>query len=175
MITGFDQLVERASDTGPLRVAVILPYTEASLRCIVQANLHGMAQCTLVGDVTAIRTLGSEKGITGISPAALEVLMAHDWPGNVRELINAVEFAFVTCPGGEILPSHLPPSLAGAAAPCAAPEGLAAGENPAEAAMRAEIAAALRETNGHKAQAAARLGVSRVTLWKRMKKLGMEP
>ena len=63
MITRFEQLVERASDVGPLRVAVILPHTEASLRCIVQANLHGMAQCTLVGDVTAIRTLGSEKGI----------------------------------------------------------------------------------------------------------------
>jgi len=99
--------------------------------------------------------------------------MAHDWPGNVRELINAVEFAFVTCPGGEILPHHLPPSLKGESAPCPAPAGAAAGGDPAAPAMRTEIAAALRQTNGHKAQAAALLGISRVTLWKRMKKFGM--
>ena len=38
MTSRFEQLVERASDAGPLRVAVLLPHTEASLRCIVQAH-----------------------------------------------------------------------------------------------------------------------------------------
>jgi PAS domain S-box-containing protein len=117
--------------------------------------------------------LGSERGITGISSAALEALMAHSWPGNVRELINAIEYAFVTCPGGEILPQHLPPSIVGEQPVCPAPFGLAGGGDPAKEAMRAEIAAALEATGGHKAQAAASLGISRVTLWKRMKKLGM--
>ncbi|MCB2228086.1 MAG: sigma 54-interacting transcriptional regulator [Desulfarculaceae bacterium] len=116
--------------------------------------------------------LGSERGITGISPAALEALMAHDWPGNVRELINAIEYAFVTCPGGEILPMHLPPSVLGDRPACG-PSAPGPTQDPLEAAQRAEIEAALRATGGHKAQAAASLGISRVTLWKRMKKLGM--
>ena len=117
--------------------------------------------------------LGSEKGISGISSAALEVLMAHSWPGNVRELINAVEYAFVTCPGGEILPAHLPPSIVGEQALCAPPLPGTGGHDPAADAMRAEIAVALEASHGHKAQAAAALGISRVTLWKRMKKLGI--
>ncbi len=116
--------------------------------------------------------LGSEKGITGISPAALDRLLAHAWPGNVRELINAIEYAFVTCPGGEILPQHLPPSIVGEHYYCLPAAGGAAG--PAgEEAQRREIMAALEATGGHKALAAARLGISRVTLWKRMKKLGL--
>jgi len=115
--------------------------------------------------------LGSGKGITGISPAALQRLLAHDWPGNVRELINAVEYAFVACPGGEIQPSHLPPSLGGGTqAPCPAPTPAGAGEDEAQ---RAQIKAALQASNGHKARAAQALGISRVTLWKRMKRLGL--
>lgn len=119
--------------------------------------------------------LGSDKGISGIGPAALQRIMSHAWPGNVRELINAVEYAFVTCPGGEIQPQHLPPSLPGGSEPAslATPFPTA---RPAldDGAMRAEIEAALRASGGHKANAAQRLGVSRVTLWKRMKKLGMQ-
>ncbi|MEW5913091.1 MAG: sigma 54-interacting transcriptional regulator [Thermodesulfobacteriota bacterium] len=114
--------------------------------------------------------LGSDRGISGISPAALQRLLAHDWPGNVRELINAVEYAFVACPGGEILPSHLPPSLGGGQADCSAPA--AAGPEDEET-QRAQIAAALLASNGHKARAAQSLGISRVTLWKRMKRLGL--
>ncbi|BEQ16153.1 sigma-54 interaction domain-containing protein [Desulfoferula mesophila] len=116
--------------------------------------------------------LGSERGVTGISPAALERLMAHSWPGNVRELINAIEYAFVTCPGGEILPQHLPPSIVGETPVCGPVSGEPGGAAGDEA-LRREISEALEATAGHKAQAAARLGISRVTLWKRMKKLGM--
>lgn len=53
--------------------------------------------------------------------------------------------------------------------PVSGEPGGAAGDE----ALRREISEALEATAGHKAQAAARLGISRVTLWKRMKKLGM--
>lgn len=43
-----------------------------------------------------------------ISPAALEVLMAHSWPGNIRELENVIECACVTARGSEITPEDLP-------------------------------------------------------------------
>jgi DNA-binding NtrC family response regulator len=45
--------------------------------------------------------------VTGLSPAALAVLEAHDWPGNVRELRNAVERAAALCEGPLILPEDL--------------------------------------------------------------------
>jgi DNA-binding NtrC family response regulator len=43
-----------------------------------------------------------------LSPAAIEVLTAHDWPGNIRELANAIERATILAGGGPIGPEHLP-------------------------------------------------------------------
>jgi len=48
------------------------------------------------------------KEIVGISNPALKVLMRHDFPGNIRELKNIIEYAFILCEGGYILPEHLP-------------------------------------------------------------------
>lgn len=52
--------------------------------------------------------LKTEKEISSIHKEALDLLVAYHWPGNVRELINAIEYAFVICPGGVITPKHLP-------------------------------------------------------------------
>lgn len=124
--------------------------------------------------------LRSGRTITGFSQAALDLLMRHTWPGNVRELINVVEYAFVTCREGSIQPSHLPPNLlstvGGAGGYCAtAPAGSVSQKTAAshDADQYREITQALGQTGGRKAEAARLLGVSRVTLWKRMKKLGM--
>ncbi|KMY69343.1 Fis family transcriptional regulator [Desulfocarbo indianensis] len=127
-------------------------------------------------------SLRSGRPISGFSQEALDLLMAHAWPGNVRELINAVEYAFVTCREGSILPAHLPPSLhARGQAYGSPPDGgeplrprPQGGGQDREADMRREIEEALARAKGMKAQAAELLGISRVTLWKRMKKLGME-
>ncbi len=124
-------------------------------------------------------SLRSGRPITGLAGPALELLMNHAWPGNVRELINAMEFAFVSCPQGQIQPEHLPPAVSGKApapprprpqAPAPAP----AGPSLRDQRMRRDIEQALAASGGHKANAAERLGISRVTLWKRMKRLGME-
>ncbi|GAB4344977.1 MAG: sigma 54-interacting transcriptional regulator OrpR [Desulfobulbaceae bacterium] len=48
------------------------------------------------------------KDIAGISNPALSRLMRHDFPGNIRELKNIIEYAFILCDGGYILPRHLP-------------------------------------------------------------------
>jgi PAS domain S-box-containing protein len=48
------------------------------------------------------------KDIVGISSRALNVLMLYDFPGNIRELKNIIEYAFILCDGGHILPEHLP-------------------------------------------------------------------
>jgi DNA-binding NtrC family response regulator len=46
--------------------------------------------------------------ISTLTPAAIEMLAAHDWPGNIRELANAIERATILAGGGPISPEHLP-------------------------------------------------------------------
>jgi transcriptional regulator with GAF, ATPase, and Fis domain len=103
--------------------------------------------------------------ITGFSPNALRVLVAYRWPGNVRELENAVEHAFVTARGSRIGAEDLPDEVRSKPAPAPVRRG-GAGE-------RQAIQDALERSGGHRERAAAELGISRVTLWKRMKRLGL--
>ncbi len=105
----------------------------------------------------------SGKRISGVSPDAIARLASYAWPGNVRELRNAVDYALVLCPGGEIGPQHLPQRIV-AAAECPAPP------HPAAAIERTELIQALRQAGGNQSAAARLLGVSRVTVWKRIKK-----
>ena len=111
----------------------------------------------------------SEKNITGIKVEALEIMMKYNWPGNIRELINAIEYAFVLCPGGEIDPGHLPLNITGKSKYPSA-KRLKKGKLPGSEQKKA-ILEALENTGGNKTEAAALLGISRVTLWKRLKDL----
>jgi DNA-binding NtrC family response regulator len=110
--------------------------------------------------------LNSGKRISGVTPKAMERLLTYAWPGNVRELINALEFAFVLCPGGLIATEHLPPKIAGAG-----PAG--AGRRGRPALDRQRLVEVLRQCGGNQSQAARVLGVSRVTVWKRIKDYGI--
>ena len=105
----------------------------------------------------------SGKKIAGLSPEAVARLTSYTWPGNVRELRNAIEYALVLCPGGEIDAHHLPHKIA-PASDCPPPA------EPPEARERDELVRVLRQVGGNQSAAARQLGVSRVTVWKRMKK-----
>ncbi|MGE5257263.1 MAG: sigma-54 interaction domain-containing protein [Hyphomicrobiales bacterium] len=105
----------------------------------------------------------SEKKITGLSPGAAARLSAYTWPGNVRELRNAIEYALVLCPGAFINTPHLPQKIA-AEAVCPPPPETLSNRG------RDELIRVLRQVNGNQSAAARMLGVSRVTVWKRMKK-----
>ena len=52
-----------------------------------------------------------------VHPDAMRLLREHDWPGNIRELQNYVERAVILGTGGELLVEHLPPQLRGQSAP----------------------------------------------------------
>jgi PAS domain S-box-containing protein len=114
-----------------------------------------------------------------IAPDAQRALLAHPWPGNVRELRNAIEHALVTVNGSTIQLHDLPVELRGADARSAAGPEPAVGPHPTGAragspgAQRDEIEEALRRSGGNRAEAARLLGIGRVTLWKRMRRLGM--
>jgi DNA-binding NtrC family response regulator len=102
-----------------------------------------------------------------ISPDALVALVHHPWPGNVRELQNALEYAVAVCKGQTILPAHLP-GWKGDAAPTPAPVAAVApcGDVP-------PLQHALDEHHWHRAETARALGISRVTLWRRMRDAGL--
>jgi DNA-binding NtrC family response regulator len=59
----------------------------------------------------------NRREVRRVHPEAMRLLRAHDWPGNVRELQNYVERAVVLGEGAELLPDHLPPQLRGEATP----------------------------------------------------------
>jgi len=116
--------------------------------------------------VSRIR-LKSHKNITGIDEEALEKLVNYGWPGNIRELINAIEYAFVLCPGDGIQQKHLPPDIVGK-------NGFPLEKQPKKGhrvspEQKEVLLDALKKTGGNKSEAAKILGISRVTLWKRLK------
>jgi PAS domain S-box-containing protein len=109
----------------------------------------------------------SGKTIEGLSPEAMDALLSYTWPGNVRELRNTIEYAFVLCPGGWIGPAHLPQRIV-RGTPATAARDIPAGPE------REALLNALRLANGNQSEAARLLGVSRVTVWKRIKKHGID-
>ena len=117
---------------------------------------------------------GRRRKIERIAPAALAILARHAWPGNVRELRNVLAYAYAMGDGPLLLPADLPPELLSpsvASAPVAHDE---AGDEPSGASDDLErLRAALRRADGNRERAAAALGISRVTLWRRMREGGL--
>ncbi|MEW6573616.1 MAG: sigma 54-interacting transcriptional regulator [Bacillota bacterium] len=104
-----------------------------------------------------------------LSGPALSALMDYDWPGNIRQLQNAVQFAMVKCPGGEIGLEHLPPEIAGTYRIRRTTGGKQpVGTTPASRTkLRLEdVEKALAETGGNKVKASKLLGVGRATLYR---------
>ena len=113
----------------------------------------------------------SGKAISGVTREAMQIFLDHPWPGNVRELIGALEYAFVVAESGLIAPAHLPPKLGSPGpSPGTPPE---AGAIP-DTDEKTSLINALRQAGGNQSRAAALLGVSRVTIWHRMKKYGID-
>lgn len=106
-----------------------------------------------------------------LSPDALEALRRRVWRGNVREMLHVLERARTMRPGAVIRDTDLLSDeelLAGA--------GREAGETrnaPESASERGELVAALERHRWHRGRTAAELGISRATLWKRMRRLGL--
>jgi DNA-binding NtrC family response regulator len=110
-----------------------------------------------------------------LTPEAERAALEHGWPGNVRELCNRVERAVALTPAPRLAAADLFADAVLAPAPAATDEPrvgtLAEARDEAE---RRQIHAALKETEGQLNRAAALLGVSRTTLWEKMRRLGIE-
>jgi len=127
-----------------------------------------------------------------LSPEAARVLLSYEWPGNVRELENALEFAATVAQGQTIQPEDLPREIlaggagegpadatepeprfgpaparpSGRSRPVIAPRRTSSGD-------REVILQALEAHSWDRVETAAALGMSRSTLWRRMRALGI--
>jgi PAS domain S-box-containing protein len=111
-----------------------------------------------------------KRSISGISQQALALLMVYDFPGNIRELENIIEYALVICPLEVIQVEHLPEYLQPENSPELEQKGFKDKLNQTEA--RA-IQDALARNNYNRSQAALELGMHKSTLYRKLKKLGL--
>jgi two-component system response regulator HydG len=187
-----EKIVERVGDNRPLPIDVrIISATNRDLRQLVEKGAFredlfyriNVIPITVpplrerVEDIPLLAEyffrrikLKSNQKIQGVSNDAMALLMAYAWPGNVRELKSAFEYAFVACQESMIQPHHLPPSVHPTQAPFS--------NNKREPLDRSQmqkkdLIEALNHAGGNQSQAAEILGVSRVTVWNRMKKYGI--
>jgi len=112
------------------------------------------------------------KQIEGISPEALELLMAYNWPGNVRELENAIERAVVLSNDDEITAKELPSAVRslGEKKLYETDNTLSSWiEKLEEEALRQ----ALLENEGNISKTAKKLGIGRATIYRKAKKYGL--
>jgi two-component system response regulator HydG len=105
-----------------------------------------------------------------ITAEAVARLLEHEWPGNVRELENVIEQAAALAAGPEIRATDVQIERGSAPGPESA-RTLAAAVEDAE---RRAIEAALARSGGDLGKVARELGVSATTLWRKMKRLGLE-
>ncbi|MBI5896004.1 MAG: sigma-54-dependent Fis family transcriptional regulator [Desulfobacterales bacterium] len=103
----------------------------------------------------------------------IAALRVYPWPGNVRELRNIIERAILVRTSATIRPSCLLGSALQAAPPPDNPGKAAAVPRPLEAMEREHIHATLRHFNGNQTHAAKALGISRSTLVRKLKTLGL--
>jgi DNA-binding NtrC family response regulator len=115
----------------------------------------------------------AETGLRGISSMAEDIALSHPWRGNVRELRNRVERAVTLSTGPWIMPADIFPEVRSVMFDAVDPMvSLAAVRDAAE---KRQIERVLRETAGHIGVAAKRLGISRTTLWEKMRRHEIEP
>jgi len=123
--------------------------------------------------LSRVRERSPARPAPAVSPLAMRLLRAYRWPGNVRELFSVVESAAIRAGGPRIEAQHLPEAIRD-------PEGKGGGglqeeryKAPDSADERAAIVAALEEAEGSRSRAAELLGMSRTTLWRRMRDFGL--
>jgi two-component system response regulator HydG len=119
-----------------------------------------------------MRRFAAEQGkdINEFSSEAMRLLLDYPWPGNVRELENCIEHAVVLAKGNRIEVADLPSALH--LAPSLAVTGTKSTMMENEAKLLKEV---LAECGWNKKQAAQQLGISRNTLYRKLKKYQINP
>lgn len=118
----------------------------------------------------------TKRDILDFEEEAVQILQRHLWPGNVRELENAVERAVVLCKGRKITARDLPPKMVDSATtfqPDASYDPVTLREA-LETPEKRIIESALHANGWNRQLTADRLGINRTTLYKKMKRYGLD-
>ncbi len=119
----------------------------------------------LIRAFLARHSVTTGRQVDHVSDEALRLLLSHDWPGNVRELKNALEFAVIRCRGTVVQAGDLPPEVVADACADAILASLTGDK-------RSRLLGALERAGGNRTEAAALLGISRATLYRRLAQYG---
>ena len=106
--------------------------------------------------------------IKGITPDTTNILMNYNWPGNIRQLENAIEHAVVLSKDGFIRRENLPRELIESASPAQEIQT----NRPSDLSKKT-LQSTLESLGWNRSRAAKRLGISRTTLWKKIKEYGL--
>jgi len=180
--------IERVGDATPIKLDVqLISATNADLRDkvrkgefredlfyrlkVVEIHLPALKDRRddiplLVSHFLSVLQKRFHKGIASVTPPVEKIFMDYPWPGNVRELFHTLEHAFVVCHNEIIDVEDLPPEIRSLAA---------ASHHPAKQARtkQEEIIEALKRSGWNKAKAAKVLGISRQTIYRKMRELGI--
>ncbi len=186
------KVIERVGDNRPVKVDVrIISATNKDLRMLVEKGTFRDDLFFRINVIPIIlpplrerpedisllaesffRTnqLKTGKEIKGISNDAMALLTAYGWPGNVRELRSAFEYAFVTCQESLIQPHHFPPAVHQGKTANRASKAVPSRKET----KKGDLIQALKQAGGNQSEAARILGVSRVTVWNRVRQFGID-
>jgi len=110
-----------------------------------------------------------KKDVRGVSAEAMTLLMNHRWPGNVRELEHAIQRGVILAQGRSVTVRELPPEVRSGK-----PDGKADDSLDLDAHEEAVIHRALEKYRGNRRRTAEALNISTATLWRRMKRYGID-
>ncbi len=108
-----------------------------------------------------------ERSIHQIQEEAMDALLSYHWPGNIRELRNVIEYAYAIGSGSTLLFQDLNPDLKGEAPPDERDQPLEPGE-------KEQLLSLMQKHHGKRLEVAKALGVSRATLWRKLKMHGID-
>ncbi|MBW1775622.1 MAG: two-component system response regulator, partial [Deltaproteobacteria bacterium] len=115
----------------------------------------------------------NRKTIKGFTPQAMDQLLRHDWPGNVRELMNIVERGVVLSRSEYLDNGELPLITGEPPENGNSPDHAIPADMPLDEVEKISILKTLELAGGNKSEAARRLGITRRTLHKKLKKYGV--
>jgi PAS domain S-box-containing protein len=129
----------------------------------------------LIGHILRRLSAAGGSQLPEVSEKVMEILLNYHYQGNVRELENILEHALIICQEETIQPRHLPEYLQNRRATRLHPATRSARALPVpEKEERDNIISMLQRHNGHRADTARALGIDRTTLWRKIRKFGID-
>jgi two-component system response regulator HydG len=165
--------LEEAADDGTFRRDLYYRLNVVSFHLPpLRERVHDIEP--LVRGLVARFALKFRKDLVRIHPETIRVLEAFEWPGNIRQLENVIQQAVLLSIGPELVVKNLSPLVQNRCEPVYSPRSSAGTlMQTRETAERSTILRALEAAAYCRTRAASALGISRVTLYKKMRAYGL--